>query len=150
MIDGYKVVATLDDYAMARRFLANVIGEAAGAAVPPSVVETFNAILACAERLSTDPARPHWPSLGELSAQLGGIDKAAVSRRVARAKELGLVVDQRRPGFPSRLALVQALPTSTDVLPSVEQVKTEIEDAAANTEAPTGNGDDLRAGRNLL
>ena len=43
-----SIIATLDDYAMARRFLLKVLGEASGAAVPATVRETFQAIAACA------------------------------------------------------------------------------------------------------
>jgi DNA-binding MarR family transcriptional regulator len=123
-IDDYgSVVATLDDYAMARRFLVKVLGEASGAAVPPTVRDTFQAIAACARELTGDADEVRWPSLTELAAKLG-IDKAAASRRVAKAKEMGLVADRRaRPGFPSRLALVERLPEDAEVLPRVEKIE---------------------------
>ena len=122
-IDDYgSVIATLEDYAMARRFLVKVLGEASGAAVPASVRETFQAIAACARELTGDAEETRWPSITELAAKLG-IDKAAASRRVAKAKEMGFVADRRtRPGFPSRIALIERLPEDAEVLPSVEKI----------------------------
>lgn len=117
-----RVIATVDDYAMARRFLLAVLGEASGAAVPASVRETYQAVFNCAVDLATSPDVMTWPNLTQLAAKLG-VDKAAASRRVAKAKELGLLVDQReRRGFPSRIALAAQLPEDTDVLPGVERI----------------------------
>ena len=118
--DG-RVVATLDDYAAARRFLSKVLGEASGAAVPATVRETIYAIAQLAKAtIQPDSDDVRWPNLTELAEKLG-LDKAAASRRVAKAKDLGYIVDQRvGRGYPSRLAIAQLLPTDTDVLPPVE------------------------------
>jgi hypothetical protein len=122
--DGYgRVIATVDDYAMARRFLLKVLGEASGAAVPASVREAYQAVFACAVDLGTSPDTMTWPNLTQLAAKLG-IDKSAASRRVAKAKELGLLVDQReRRGFPSRIALAAQMPEDLEVLPGVERIR---------------------------
>jgi hypothetical protein len=122
--DGFgRVIATVDDYAMARRFLLKVLGEASGAAVPASVREAYQAVFACAVDLGTSPDTMTWPNLTQLAAKLG-IDKSAASRRVAKAKELGLLVDQReRRGFPSRIALAAQMPEDLEVLPGVERIR---------------------------
>lgn len=120
--DG-SVIATLDDYAMARRFLLKVLGEASGAAVPATVRETYRAIAFAARELTGDADQMRWPNLTELAAKLG-IDKSAASRRVAKAKELGLITDRRiGRGYPSCLMLIERLPQDTEVLPGVEKMQ---------------------------
>ncbi|MBV8535495.1 MAG: hypothetical protein JO128_07875 [Alphaproteobacteria bacterium] len=122
--DG-RVVASLDDYAMARRFLGKVMGEASGAAVPESVRETVRAILELTNTGQTRdmPLDCYRPDLEELAKKLG-LDKASASRRVARAKELGYVVDERLgPPHPSRLHVIRTLPGDQAVLPEVPVVE---------------------------
>ena len=115
-----RVVACLDDYAMAREFMAKTLGETSEASVPAEVRETVMAILELAEAATQPGGDIRWPMLNEVAAKLG-IGKSWASRRVAQAKALGYVADKSRSrGFPSQLAIVQPLPADKTVLPPVE------------------------------
>ncbi len=126
---GGRIVATLDDYAKARRFLHKPINEASGSMVPATVRETVEALIDYGGvRQVQDWRDAPGLTVQELALRLGGIDKGAVSRRVAKAKDLGLVVDLGRgPAFPSRLVVVQPLPDDWDVLPLVEHIEADLE-----------------------
>jgi hypothetical protein len=123
--DG-RVIARIADYANARRFLDKPLNVASGAIIPKGVRETVEVLL---EHCKGDiPDWRHWReapglTLQDLAMRLGAIDKSSANRRVARAKELGLIADLGRgPGFPSRLVVVRPLPDDWDVLPAPDYV----------------------------
>jgi len=130
-----RIVATLDDYAMVRDFMAKVVGEAAEASVPADVRETVRAILDLAREATEPGGLVTWPMLIDLAGKLG-CGKSWASKRLAKAKTLGYVADRRaRPGFPSRLAVIQPLPQDREVLPPVEALAAGASAGGATREA---------------
>jgi len=125
--DG-RVVAAMEDYAHAARFLYRPLNEACGSAVPRGVREAVERIL----DHQRSPVNPNWTrhlptglSVDELARKMR-VDKSVASRRVSQAKELGLVVDLTRgKQRPARLMVVEPLPADWDVLPKPEYVEAE-------------------------
>ena len=125
-----RIIASYDDYAMARRFLDKPINEASGSMIPPSVRETVQALLDHGGVKDPNVSRHDAPGLSmqDLALSLGGIDKSSVSRRVAKAIDLGLVADLGRGnGFPSQLVVVHPLPDDWDVLPPADVIQEAME-----------------------
>ncbi len=123
--DAGHVIATIEDYANARRFLHKALSETTGAAIPPSVRETVHAVLAEANGhvfSSADRTHACGAKLHDIALRLG-IDKAAASRRVATAKSLGYIADfGHGNGFPSRLVVVRQPGADPDMLPEPAHV----------------------------
>lgn len=125
--DG-RVVAAIEDYAHAARFLYKPLNEACGSAAPRGVREVVERLLDHQRR----PVNPNWTrdlprgfSIEELAREMR-VDRSVASRRVSQAKELGLVVDlghgkQR----PARLMVVEPLPEDWDMLPRPDYVAAE-------------------------
>jgi hypothetical protein len=109
-----RIIATLDDYDVVRELVIDVLAEGIGAAVPPSVRETVDALAAISARGKAEV------SVTELATALA-LDKSAASRRIAAAVQLGHLRNlEDRKGRPARLTLGEPIPESAMILPSVE------------------------------
>lgn len=133
-----RVVAALDDYAVVRELLAEVVSEAVEKTVKAEVRELVTKVreLAGAEREVTQR---------ELVAALG-LDKATVSRRVAAALRAGYLVNrEEKRGKPHRLRPGDPLPDDQQILPSIETIKQELHgcavDRGGSTPPPPEGGD---------
>src|SRR5258708_38827594 len=88
-----RVIATLDDYAHARRMLEQPLADAAAAAAPPGVRELVDHLRDQAPPGGPDDTgkhgEPHGLDLTELAALIN-VDKATARHRAAKAKEPGL------------------------------------------------------------
>jgi len=107
--DG-SIVANLDDYAVVRELVADVVAEGVGQTVPPAVRETVEAVEAVES------------SSGITAAQLArtlGIDKSNASRRLRRAADAAYVTNlEDKRGRPGRWFVGEPMPEEADVLPA--------------------------------
>jgi hypothetical protein len=109
--DG-AIIATIDDYDVARRLLAPIFDSLAAEAVTPAVRQTVETIQSDEE-----------VSEGELARRLG-LAKSTVSYRVRRALRGGWILNREtRQGHTARLARGAALPQAMSALPSVEELQ---------------------------
>jgi hypothetical protein len=125
-----RILATLEDYAVVRELVADIISEGVEATVSPAVKETVDAtsgILA---------AGRNEVSITQL-AQVLGLDKSAASRRAASALQQGFLRNlEDRKGRPARLTLGEPLPESVTILPSAEVLQRCSVDRGENTPPP--------------
>ncbi len=109
-----RILATLEDYAVVRTLVLDVIAEGIDATVAPIVRETVAAV----QTLLAD-GHPE-ASLRQIAHALG-LDKSAAARRIATAVQLGYLRNlEDRKGRPARLILGEPLPESVSILPSCE------------------------------
>lgn len=110
-----RIVATLADYAVVHALMAAHLAVDIEATVPVDIRETVEAVV----RLSEDGKAV---SLTALARELG-LDKSSVSRRVARAIQVGLLRNREtRNGLPARLVPGDELPGLGEVLPSPDAI----------------------------
>jgi hypothetical protein len=111
--DTGAVVATLDDYEIARRLLGPIFQAVAADGLTPAVRQTVEAIGETETTISEV----------ELRARLG-LRKSAVSERVKKALAGGwLFNDECRFGMPAKLRRGDPLPDTITALPTVEAVR---------------------------
>lgn len=116
--DG-AVMATLEDYAVVRGFVADLIADELESSVPLHIRETVNAV----ESLFTSGKEE--TSLAAVAASLN-LDKSAASRRVKAAIERGYLKNlEDRKGRPARLQLGEPLPANVDILPAPDALREE-------------------------
>jgi len=113
-----RIVAALEDYAAVRGLVADLVAETAGASVPKTIRQTVAAV----EKLRSEKYIYCDQGVGlKAIADMLGLDKSTVSRRVNAAEEKGyLVNEETKPGRPARIVLGEALPEEVTVLPTIE------------------------------
>jgi len=117
-----RFVATLDDYAVVRELIANLVAEGVDATVNPTVRETVRAV----DRLMKDKDEDEkYVGLKAVSTELK-LDKASASRRVKAAREAGYLVNlEDSKGKAAKLALGEPLPADLVILPTPEDLRAE-------------------------
>ena len=116
--DTGRIVATLEDYGVVRELIADVVAEGVEATVPATMRETVGAIKTVMGASAQDV------SIAGIARELK-LDKAAASRRVRAALDLGFLKNQEtKRGLPSRLVLGNPLPEEQPMLPTPEGVLT--------------------------
>ena len=111
------VIATVEDYAIVRELIADLIAEAAQVGVAPAVratVEIAGKLIAA--------------GTAELSitviAKALEIDKSSASRRVRDAIEAGYLANREdKKGKPARIVLADTMPAHRDLLPDPEALR---------------------------
>ncbi len=111
-----RIIATPDDYAAVHELVADLIGEGVQAAVPRTVRETVEAVVAL-------QGMNHAPVNVTKVAQHLGIDKSSASRRVKAAIALDYLANDGLEGRPARLTKDEDLPEERLVLPTPEQLR---------------------------
>jgi hypothetical protein len=112
-----RIVATLEDYAVVRELVSDLVSEGIGATVPPEVRETVEAV----ERLY---ARSKEEVMNSEVARELELDKSTASRRVQRAEGLGYLRNlENRQDKPKRLVPANPLPDDTDILPTPGELR---------------------------
>lgn len=109
-------VASIEDYAVVRELVADLVSEGVGRTVSPETRETVHAV----ERLTPD----HEDGVRQtaLAAELG-LDKGTVSRRVRKALDGGYLRNlEEHRGKPTRLRAGDPLPEEQVILPPGEEV----------------------------
>lgn len=110
-----RIVANLDDYAVVRELVAEVMAEGVGTTVSETVREIVEAVAAIAP---TDGVQ-----LRPLADELN-LDKSNVSRRLARAADGGYVRNlEDKRGKPGRWVVGDPLPETADLLPDPAQLR---------------------------
>jgi hypothetical protein len=109
-----RIVADLDDYAVVRDLVADVMAEGVGTTVSETVRETAEAVAAIAP--------PEGIQLRPLAEQLH-LDKSNVSRRLSQAADGGYVRNlEDKRGKPGRWVIGEPLPEAADLLPDPAQL----------------------------
>ncbi len=111
-----RIVATLEDYAVVRDLIADVVAEGIGATIPEDVRETVAAVETALslnvleETVKRADVEPHL-----------GLDTRAAGRRLAQAVDAGFVVNTNPGrGKTAQYKLGAAIPDDVDVLPTAE------------------------------
>ena len=106
------MIATLEDYAIVRELVVDLVSEGVEATVPPTVRETVQAVSARAGEEGV--------SITVLARALN-LDKASASRRWNNARARGYLKNlETGRGKPARIVLADPLPDDIEVLPTVE------------------------------
>jgi CHC2 zinc finger len=116
-----RIVATLEDYAIVRDLVADVVSEGIEATVPETVRELVGAV----KDLAATEGDEHKPSISiaKLAEHLK-LDKSAVKRRWQAARARGYLVNlETRSRQPARIALGDPLPDEVEILPAVDSLE---------------------------
>jgi hypothetical protein len=112
-----RIIATLDDYAVVRELVADLISEGVGATVGAATRETVVTV----EKLARS-APNNEVSNSDLARELK-LDSSVISRRVQVALKRGYLRNSEdRKGRPYRLVLGDPLPEQPQILPTVERL----------------------------
>jgi hypothetical protein len=112
-----RIVATLEDYAVVRGMVAELIAEGTGVTVPEIVRETVEA----ARRL-LDDAQGAPITIKAIGDELG-LDKHAAYRRVIMALDEGYLKNlEDRKGRPAQLNMGDPMPDDRQILPDPEEL----------------------------
>jgi hypothetical protein len=108
-----RIIASLEDYAMIRDLVGDILAEGVGLSVSSSVRETVKAVL----RIIKQKSNSKWATVTEVGSSLQ-IDKSSASRRIKGALALGYLVNEEQGrGKPYRLVLGEDLPDGKELLP---------------------------------
>jgi hypothetical protein len=111
-----RIVATMDDYAVVRDLIADLISEGVEATVPTIVRETVKAVAQLIAEGSEEVSQAQ-------VRKVLNLDRGATSRRVAAAIQHGYLKNREdRKGRPHRLVLGEPLQEDITILPSPEAV----------------------------
>jgi hypothetical protein len=128
-----RIVATIEDYAIVRELVADLVSEGIEATVPETVRDTVEAVKRLREASSGEPV-----TVVELARELK-LDRSAVSCRVRNAKDRGYLRDlEENPRKPSRLVLGDTLPADVQILPEPEAVRAGMQERASGSARPDG------------
>jgi hypothetical protein len=106
-----RIIATLDDYKVARDLVADLLAEGVEATVPEAVRQTVEAVAAEDGKAV---------SLAKLAAKLG-IDKSSASRRWREARRRGYLKNlEDKRGKPAQLVADDPLPENVEILPPTD------------------------------
>jgi hypothetical protein len=107
-----RIVATLEDYAIVRELVGDLVSDRIGKTVRPATRETVDAVRELsAQHESGVPLRPLTTTLS--------LDRSSVSRRVKVAIEQGYLRNlEDRDGKPAKLVLGDPLPDDLEILPA--------------------------------
>jgi hypothetical protein len=116
--DKGRVIATIEDYAVVRELVADLVSEGVDATVSKTVRETVDAVA----HLTQDEDHVGLKAV----AKYLNLDKASASRRAKAAREAGYLVNlEDTKGKPAKLALGESLPADLTILPTVEDLRRE-------------------------
>lgn len=114
--DG-RTIASIEDYAVVRELVADLISEGVGATVSPETRETVQAV----DRLAPDHEQGVRQTI--LAAELK-LDQGTVSRRVRKALDGGYLHNlEERRGKPHRLLPDDPLPEEQAILPEQAELR---------------------------
>jgi hypothetical protein len=114
--DGGRVVAVLEDYAVVRDLVGDVLAEGVGSTVSDTIRETVEAV----ERLAK--AYEHGVPAAAVAKALD-LDKSAARRRLLAAGDRDFVVNEEdRRGRPGRWLPAERLPETVVLLPEPDEV----------------------------
>ncbi|MDA9982491.1 hypothetical protein N9H39_07090 [Gammaproteobacteria bacterium] len=111
--DSGRIVATLDDYAVVRELVADLIAEGIEATVPDTMRETVAAV----ESIISDTV-----STAQVARRLK-LDRSAAGRRIRAAINRGYLTNlESKRGKPAKLAIDDPLPNEIEILPTADRL----------------------------
>ena len=123
--DQGRIIATVEDYAIVRDLVAEVIAAGVEATVPEIVRETVEAVYA----LAPDPEQ------GVMARAVAGklsVDKSTASRRLRRAGDDGYIRNlEDKRGKPGRWVIGDPMPEDQELLPDAVQLCNRPDDETA-------------------
>lgn len=135
--DQGKVIAALEDFAVVRELMNDLLAHAIQASVPKHIRETVDAVsdLAAGGR--------HEVTQSAVGKRLG-IDKGTASRRIRQAISDGYLKNLRpKRGMPMNLRSADPLPIDRDAIPTTEQVARALRSCAVALDLEGERGSDL-------
>lgn len=112
--DAERLIATVEDYAIVRELVADLLAAGIGAGVSEATRETVEAV----KRIGASEGVTQKAMATELK-----LDKSAMSRRVSVAIREGYLRNlEERKGRPARLVAGDPLPGNVEVLPTPEKL----------------------------
>jgi hypothetical protein len=112
-----RIVAMLEDYAIVHGMVGDLVADGVGAAVPPTIRQTVEAVRTISEE-------GHQEVSVTQVADLLNIDKSAAWRRVRAAIQRGYLENrEEHKGRPARLVIGDPLPDDVEILPSPEALE---------------------------
>jgi hypothetical protein len=113
-----RIVATLDDYAVVRGLVADLISEGVEATVPEVVRETVEKV-----KKLLDESGERSVNVRQVGAELG-LEYQPTYRRVKMAEDAGYLRNlEDRKGKPARLVLGDPMPEDVKILPDPEELR---------------------------
>jgi hypothetical protein len=113
-----RIIATLEDYAVVRGLVSDLVSEGIEATVPKSVRQAVHAV---ARLHAQEDAQP--VAVIQVAKDLK-LDRSAASRRLRSAKDRGFLRDlEDNPRKPSRLVPGDPLPEDLEILPKPKDVQ---------------------------
>jgi hypothetical protein len=129
--DDGRVVATIEDYAIVRELVDDLVAVGVGATVSPTVRETVQAVV--------DANEPEGLSTTRLGKLLD-IDQSSASRRWQSARRLGYLVNlEEKRGKPARIVVGEPLPDDLMILPEPEALMVAVEPGERDARAENGS-----------
>jgi hypothetical protein len=111
------IIATLEDYAVVRSLVADLVSEGVEATVPATVRETVEKL----RLLYSDEEEP--VTIVKLAEEIK-VDKSTAWRRVRTAMDRGYAKNlEDRKGRPAQLVPGDSLPDDVEILPTVERLQ---------------------------
>jgi len=112
--DRGRIIATVDDYAVVRELIVDIVSEGVEATISATVRETVQAVEAAGVEGGISRAR---------LAQALNVDKSVASRRWLAARAGGYLKNlEDKRGKPARIVLADPLPDDVEVLPATSAV----------------------------
>jgi hypothetical protein len=130
-----RIVADLDDYAVVRDLVADIVAEGVGTTVSEPVRETVGAVAVLATREGV---------MARAVAERLGLDKSNAGRRLRLAADGGYVHNlEDKRGKPGRWVVGDPLPETADLLPEPAQLATDdnVPDQGGCAVAPVSEGE---------
>lgn len=117
-----RIIATVDDYAVVRELVLDLLAEGVEATVSTATRETVNMVAELAPHAADDDS-PAGVTVRAVASALD-LDRSATSRRVKVAREAGYLVNlEDRRGRPGRYRIGDPLPAERELLPDVQAVQ---------------------------
>jgi hypothetical protein len=111
-----RIIATLQDYAVVRELVKDLISDGVGATAQHTIRETVEAI-----KKITEGEKP--PAHVAQVARLLNIDRSSATRRIKTAIEKGYLINiENQKGKPNRIVLGDPLPEEQEILPLPEKL----------------------------
>lgn len=124
-----RIVATIEDYAIVRCLVEEILSEGLEATIPITVRETVAAVSDCVGAVSGLTT-----TLAAVAQRLS-LDKSATSRRIKQALARGFLKNEEtKKGRPARLTLGDPMPKDLEILPSPERLASKCCSVASETE----------------
>jgi protein-disulfide isomerase-like protein with CxxC motif len=112
-----SVIALIEDYAVVRALVGELVAHGVEATVRETVRETVQAA-----RQTIELSGQEFASIKKIAAMLN-LDRSAASRRVATAIRQGYLKNlEDRKGRPKKIALADPLPEDEDIFPTVKEL----------------------------